>query len=321
MRFRTTALLLAAALLVPAWGRAQGTTTAVGVVQDAAGNPVPDVKVLLDYKGHIVQKYRTKTDKTGRFVHVNVYSGVYDVTLSKEGVGEVMVKGFTFQDLQSTERPPVLRFVVKKAAPPPVATGSVVPAVTTESLQAELSQANQNLAAGRVDEAIAGYEAVLAQAQDVGAVHRLLGLAWKKKGDLARAEAELRKAVELDPQDSGSHRDLSVLLYDSGRGPEALAEGEKAVAAAPGNASLLFNLGLMYQNAGRSQEAWDALVKAEAADPQNADLQYHLGTVALGLGKTDESLKRLEAYLAMSPANAQNVASAKGLIAALAKKK
>ena len=54
---------------------AQGTTTALGIVLDAEGKPVPDVQVLLEYKGHQPQRYRTKTDKNGRYVHVNVWSG------------------------------------------------------------------------------------------------------------------------------------------------------------------------------------------------------------------------------------------------------
>jgi hypothetical protein len=66
-----------------------------------------DAKVLLDYKGHVIQKYRTKTDKKGKFVHVNVYSGNYDVTVSKDGLGEAVFKNFTIRDLGSTEKAPL----------------------------------------------------------------------------------------------------------------------------------------------------------------------------------------------------------------------
>ena len=90
---RSTAAAVAAAialiLLAAPSARAQQIITAIGKVVDAQGNPVPDVQVLLDYKGHIVQKYRTKTDKKGIFTHVSVYSGPYRITLKKEGVGEV----------------------------------------------------------------------------------------------------------------------------------------------------------------------------------------------------------------------------------------
>ena len=94
---------------------AQGMTTAEGFVLDNDGNPVADAKVLLDYKGHIIQKYHTKTDKKGKFVHVNVYSGAYDVTVSKEGLGEVVFKGFSIRDLGTTEKAPVFRIGQKKA--------------------------------------------------------------------------------------------------------------------------------------------------------------------------------------------------------------
>ncbi len=87
MRLLAIAGVAAAALLLapvsPA--SAQGTTTALGYVLDEAGNPVSEVQVLLQYKGHQPQRYRTKTDKNGRFVHVNVWSGPYDITLRPSG--------------------------------------------------------------------------------------------------------------------------------------------------------------------------------------------------------------------------------------------
>ena len=94
--------------------RAQGTINAIGKVVDAQGNPVPDVKVLLDYKGHIVQKYRTKTDKNGVFTHVRVYSGPYRITLTKDGVGEVSFNA-SLQEVDSLQKPPEYKFVPKTA--------------------------------------------------------------------------------------------------------------------------------------------------------------------------------------------------------------
>jgi cytochrome c-type biogenesis protein CcmH/NrfG len=311
-------------LALPALARAQDATTAVGIVLGPDGKPLADAQVVIDYKGHIAKTYRTKTDKSGRFMHVKVFTGPHDITISKEGLGEITVKGFTFHDLGQFEKPPTFGFGQRKVAAPAApaeggAPGAAAPAAGT--LMGELQQLGQKLAAGQVDEALAGYEALAAREPGSSTVHRMLGGAAKKKGDLARAEAELRKALELDSQDPLAHRDLGVLLYETNRLNDALAEGEKAVSLHSDDPGLLFNLGLMYQNAGRSQEAWDTLLKAEAADPQNAELQYHLGTVALGLNRPEEAVARFQKYLDANPANAQNVAAAKGLIAALSKKK
>ena len=56
-----------------------------------------------------------------------------------------------------------------------------------------------------------------------------------------------------------------------------------------------------------------------AADPTNAEPYYYLGTIAVGQNKTAECIAHLEKYLSLNPQNAQNVATAKGLIAALKK--
>ena len=318
MSLRCLVPALVVAVLAPSFVAAQNTATITGILLGPDGSPLAGAEVVAEYKGHIAKTYKMKTDKSGRFLYLNAFAGPHDITFSKEGLGEITVKGYTFHDLGQFEKPPVFRFAQRKVevpAPAPAGGGG------GGAVAGELSQLNALFAAGRVDEALAGYEALAAKQPDSAPVHRMLGAAAKKKGDVARAEAELRKAVELDPQDALAHRDLGVLLYETNRQDQALPEGEKALALDPQNAGLLFNMGLMYQNAGRGQEAWDALVKAEAADPQNAELQYYLGTVAVGLNKTDEAVARLQKYLSMNPANAQNAAAAKGLVAALSPKK
>ena len=320
MSLRSLVPALALAVLVPAVVTAQNTASIMGILLGPDGGPLTGADVVVQYRGHIAKTYKMKTDKSGRFLYLNAFAGPHDITFSKEGLGEITVKGYTFHDLGQFEKPPVFRFAQRKVeVPVPAPAGA--PAGGGGAAAGELSQVNALFAAGRVDEALAGYEALAAKAPESAPVHRMLGAAAKKKGDLARAEAELRKAVELDPQDALAHRDLGVLLYETNRQDLALPEAEKALALDPQNAGLLFNLGLMYQNAGRSQEAWDTLVKAEAVDPQNAELQYYLGTVAVGLNKSDQALARLQRYLSMNPANVQNVAAATGLVAALSPKK
>src|SRR5512140_2761565 len=115
------ALVFSVLLLAATAARAQSTITALGRVVDAQGTPIPDVVVLMEYKGHILQKYKTKTDKKGVFTHVNVFSGSYRITLQKEGLGEVSFNT-NLQEVDSLQKPPDYKFVPKQAAaaaPPP----------------------------------------------------------------------------------------------------------------------------------------------------------------------------------------------------------
>jgi len=55
------------------------------------------------------------------------------------------------------------------------------------------------------------------------------------------------------------------------------------------------------------------------ADPTNPEVYYYLGTLAVGQNKTADAIAHLEKYLSMNPTNAQNMATAKGLLQALKK--
>jgi Flp pilus assembly protein TadD len=316
---------------------AQATTTAEGFVLDNDGNPIADAKVLLDFKGHVIQKYHTKTDKKGKFVHVNVYAGTYDVTVSKEGLGEATFKDFAIHDIGSTEKAPVFRIGRKKtseaaASPDMAAAGAApgaeagmappaapapLPAEVAGALAADLEKAGAAMKAGRLDEAIAGYEAVAAKAPNLPQLHHNLGLAYARKKDMPKAEAELRKAVELKPDFTEAHSALSIVLYEKGNREEALSEAAHAVEGAPDNARLQFSLGVMYADAGRAAEAKEALLKAESLDPTDAEVEFQLGTLAVAANQKAEAISRMERYLGMAPPGARNVASAKGMIAAL----
>lgn len=329
MRLLAIAGVAAAALLLapvsPA--SAQGTTTALGYVLDEAGNPVSEVQVLLQYKGHQPQRYRTKTDKNGRFVHVNVWSGPYDITLRKEGLGEVTVKDFPVRDVLDTEKPPTFRLAARKAAAAPesptadpAAAAAAAASETAGALAGEMKRGGDAFAAGRLDEAASVFEGVAAKAPNLPQVHHNLGLVYRKKGDAARAEAEFRKAVELDPNLADSHAALGVLLASQGKAEAALAEAEKASTLAPQNAVYKYNLAVLYKDAGKSAEAKTAFLEAEALDPNNVEIHFQLASALLGVGDVPGALARLERYLSIAPADAPNRAAAEGLLTALKKK-
>jgi Flp pilus assembly protein TadD len=306
--------------------RAQATCTAEGTVLDADNRPVPGVEVLLSYKGHIPQKYRTKTNKKGVFVYVNVWSGPYDITFSREGLGEVTMKDFVIRDVIPPDKPPVFHIGAKKpaAAPPAGEAGSSPtgpsPADAAAALAAELDAANRALAAGELDTAIAAYESVIAKAP-LAEAHHNLGIAYRKKGDAAKAEAEFRKAGELKPGFAAPHGALSTLLASSGKKEDALAEAQEAAKDAPENPLYAYNLAVLLKDNGKNAEAKDAFLKAQELDPGNAEIQFHLGTVMLGLGDVAGAVSTLEKYVAAAPAETPNVAVAKSIIAAMQKTK
>ncbi len=312
-------------LLAAPSARAQGTITALGKVVDADGNPIADVQVLLDYKGHIVQKYRTKTDKNGLFTHVRVYSGTYRVTLKKEGLGEVSFNT-NLQEVESLQKPPEYKFVVRPAAaaaPPPGSGLAAAGAAAPQNLGQITSAINNAIGlakAGDTDGAIAAYEAILVTAPQIPLVHYNLGTVYKKKGELAKAETSLRKSIELDPIFVDGYVGLATLLAETGKRDQAIAAVKQGAEANPESGRLQYALGVLAEGAGDAATAKEAFLKTEQLDPQNFETQYHLATVALNQNNKAEAISRLEKFIAAAPAGTPTLEVAKSLLAALQKK-
>jgi Tfp pilus assembly protein PilF len=324
---KSLARALLAAVILAASALAQSTVTAVGLVLDGDGNPIPDVQVLIDYRGHIPQKYRTKTDKKGRFIHLSVYQGPTKVTFKKEGYGEATVD-FEFRDLASTEKPPQFK-LSRHPAPVEAPAGSGLGAAGGAAADAgsliamvdRINAAGALVKEGKLDEAQVAYEALAVEVPAVPLIPYNLGFIYKKKGDAAKAEGSFRKAMELDSKFPEAYNALAVTLLEGGRKDEAIAVLEKGVAAVAGDARLQYSLGVMYFNGGKVPEAKEALTRAEGLDPANPEVQYQLATIALNQNDMPGAVARLEKYLAMAPTDAPNLATAKSLIAALAAKK
>jgi len=327
-RIATTVALVAGLVLVSApAARAQGTVTAFGRVVDGEGSPIPDVQVLLDYKGHVVQKYRTKTDKNGVFTHLSVYSGPYRITLKKEGVGERSFD-YNMQELDRLQKPPDFRLLpprVQVTAAPGSGLTPAAPApgsapVDTNKLAGDINAAMALSQAGKADEAIAAYEGILAKAPGIPLVHYNLGTAYKKKGDLPKAEAAMRRSVELDPLFVDGWVGLATLLAEGGERDEAIKAVQQGAAANEQSGRLQYALGVLAEGGGDAATAKQAFLKAEQLDPQNFETQYHLATVALNQNDKPEAMVRLEKFIATAPVGTPNVDVAKSLLAALQKK-
>jgi tetratricopeptide (TPR) repeat protein len=319
------ALALGLVLLFAPGARAQSPVTALGRVVDGQGSPIPDVQVLLDYKGHIVQKYRTKTDKNGVFTHVNVYSGSYRITLKKDGIGETSFD-YNIQELDRLQKPPDFKLLPPRtqAAPPPPGSGLAsapgAAPVDATKLAGDVNAAMALSREGKTDEAIAAYEGILARTPGIPLVHYNVGAAYKKKGDLPKAEAAMRRSCEMDPLFVDGYLGLATLLAEAGKRDEAIEVVRQGAAANEKSGRLQYALGILAEGKGDAATAKQAFLKAEELDPQNVETQYHLATVALNMNDKAEAIARLEKFVAAAPAGTPNVDVAKALLAALQKK-
>ena len=125
------------------------------------------------------------------------------------------------------------------------------------------------LGAGWVDDAILELREALRRDDGLRAarIHGLLGLALARRGDTARAMAQLQQAIELDPSAATPRANLGALLLQQGDAVGAERELRAALGAAAGQAELHSALGDALRSQGRDAEAIGEYRAALRAQP------------------------------------------------------
>lgn len=289
-----------------AWAQ---TGTARGKVLDDAGQGIVDVKVVLEYQGGVTRHYETKTNKKGEFTQVGLFPGDYKIVAGKDGYApngmehKISIGEVTYL--------PDIKLASAKAVQQAAQAKQEEDIVPIFNRAADLGKA------GKLDEAEAVYKEVIAKAPTIPEAHLNLGYIYRQKKDWANAEASYKKALELRPGYSEATSGLLAVYEGSGQEDKA-AELAKA---AEGDATVQFDRAAALLNDNKYEEALAAFQRAAAAEPGNPEPIYYIGAILVGLNRADEARTNLEKYLAMNPSNAQNVATAQGLLQALPPKK
>jgi tetratricopeptide (TPR) repeat protein len=159
-----------------------GRSRITGDVVDESGAKVQGALVLV---GSLRSRARfeTRTDKKGRFAVGGLGSGVWQVTASKEGylsAAEVALKSGDFGAAQG-----YFRRALEISPEDPAAAYNV----------GEIFFSNQ-----KIDDAVAYFELAIKIKSDWPKAYHRLGLVYLNKGDFPKALENLKKFLELDPQ-------------------------------------------------------------------------------------------------------------------------
>jgi Flp pilus assembly protein TadD len=152
-------------------------------------------------------------------------------------------------------------------------------------VRSDFESAVQMLKAHQLEGGIARLAAVTEKAPQLVAAHVDLGIAYRESGDLARAEASLKKALELDPRHPVAWNELGIVDRRTGRFAEARAAYEKALAIYPQFHFARLNLAILCDlylaDAGCALEQYrlygEAVPGDEAAAKWLADLRNRTG--------------------------------------------
>ena len=120
---------------------------------------------------------------------------------------------------------------------------------------------------------------------------------------LPRARIAAERAVRLDSSLADAHLALGFVLGESYDFPAAEAEIKRAIVINPDGAEARYRLGWLYLNMGRSAEAIPTLQQAKARDPVYFLVSSYLGLAEINVGQFDEGIAEEERALELEPAN------------------
>ncbi|AHM03853.1 TPR domain protein [Roseibacterium elongatum DSM 19469] len=133
-------------------------------------------------------------------------------------------------------------------------------------------------------------------------VHYARGICHHRTDDWDAAEADFRRALELNPEQPQVLNYLGYSLVEQRRNlDEALGMIERAVAARPDSGYIVDSLGWVFYRLGRFDEAVEPMERAVQLLPTDPIVNDHLGDVYWMVGREREARFQWERALSFDP--------------------
>jgi len=171
---------------------------------------------------------------------------------------------------------------------------SEVPADRRDLVQ-KLGRAGVDHFGRRGDEAAKLYEKLVAEYPDEPRVLYAYGVLLLKRGD-DKGFAELRRAVELDPDDVVTRLELAFELLLRGDNAEAKEQATKAVARAPSLFAAHNALGRALVELGELDAGIRELEQAVRLAPESAETHFTLARAYARAGRTEDAARERAAF-------------------------
>lgn len=130
-----------------------------------------------------------------------------------------------------------------------------------------------------------------------------LGQRASARGDWPEAASQLRKGLELVPDDAVMRLNLAVTLNRMGDARAALAELEATIRLDPRLARAHFMIGTLLERSGRDQEAIDRYTTAVMHDSSLREAHLRLADALRRIGRLEASLSSYKRVLELEPEN------------------
>lgn len=121
------------------------------------------------------------------------------------------------------------------------------------------------------------------------------------EGDLAGAESEIKRAIQLDPNYALAHHRLSLILSERGRFSESYDAAREAHRLDPLSRAINANLIVLLLQMRDYNKAEEHCAKAKEIEPNSPYLNVYCGVAVEQKGRIREALASYEAALALAP--------------------
>ena len=154
----------------------------------------------------------------------------------------------------------------------------------------------------KLPEAVAAYEARLAERpNDVGA-HTMIGMLKLAQGNGSDARARFEKVLAIDSRAAVASNNLAYMDAEAGTNLDvALNRAQTAKAALPNEPDVDDTLGWVYVKRGLPALAITPLRQAADKNPSNPTYHYHLGVAYAKNGNNEQARASLQRALKLSP--------------------
>lgn len=154
--------------------------------------------------------------------------------------------------------------------------------------------------------ALKSYDTAISMFATPGAAQWVLfyarGICHERQGDFPAAEADMRRALELQPGEPQVLNYLGYSFVDRGENlDEALDMIQSAVAARPDSGYIIDSLAWAYFRLGRYQEALAPMEQASLLEPVDPIVTDHLGDVYWSVGRAREAEFQWHRALSFNP--------------------
>jgi tetratricopeptide (TPR) repeat protein len=158
---------------------------------------------------------------------------------------------------------------------------------------------NSYLGLGQLDRAVASYRHALQISPNFAGAHSNLGNALQSLGQLDEAVSCYRRALQLQPDFAEAHNNLGNALRDLGRFDEALACYRSALQIRQDYAEAHNNMGNALRDLGQLDRAVSSYRRALVLKPAYPEAHNNLGNALRDLGQFDDAVASFRRGLAL----------------------